>query len=239
MKRTRLGPLDAVICGGEDREGGGDGPVVVLLHGFGAPGEDLVPLWREVDAPREVRWVFPAAPLPVDELYPGARAWWMIDLERMQRMLARSAVDELVREVPAGLAPARAAVDAVLDDVERTLRPSSLVLGGFSQGACLASEYVWQHPARYGGLVAFSGGLIGPQGMTWQPSHANVLAGMPAFLGCSDVDSHVPKWRVEESADVLRAMGADVTLRLYAGMGHLVNDDEIAHARAVIQRVMA
>ena len=69
-------------------------------------------------------------------------------------------------------------------------------------------------------------------------NYAGSLDGTPVFLGCSDVDSHVPKWRVEESAGVLGAMGADVTLRLYEGMGHLVNDDEIGHARTVIQRAM-
>ena len=116
---------------------------------------------------------------------------------------------------------------------------SRVVVGGFSQGACLACEYVWQHPARYGGLVAFSGGLIGPPGTTWASTPAYALDGLPAFLGCSDVDNHVPKWRVEESAEALRGIGADVTLRLYPGIGHLVNDDEIAHARALLQRAMA
>jgi len=107
-----------------------------------------------------------------------------------------------------------------------------IVLLGFSQGACLASEFVATRPARWGGLVAFSGGLIGPPGTTWDTSAS--LAGTPAFFGCSDVDAHVPRVRVEESARVFTAMGADVTLRIYPGMGHLVNDDELDHAQRII-----
>lgn len=216
MKRTRLGPLDAVICGGEDREGGGDGPVVVLLHGFGAPGEDLVPLWREVDAPREVRWVFPAAPLPVDELYPGARAWWMIDLERMQRMLARSAVDELVREVPAGLAPARAAVDAVLDDVERTLRPSSLVLGGFSQGAMVSTDVALRGERALAGLVLMSGTLLCDD--DWR-ALAPKRAGLPVLQSHGERDPLLPFFLAEALRERLSDAGLPVRFTPFRG-GH-------------------
>lgn len=192
--------------------------VVILAHGRNAAPPNVLELAGRLDLP-DVAYLAPAA---------NGRTWYPLSFLAPRQQNEPSLTSALAR------------LHALVHDVTALGVPlSRLVLGGFSQGACLASEYVWQHPARYGGLVAFSGGLIGPQGMTWQPSHANVLAGMPAFLGCSDVDSHVPKWRVEESADVLRAMGADVTLRLYAGMGHLVNDDEIAHARAVIQRVMA
>lgn len=181
MNRARLGPLDAVVAGGDDREGGGDGPVVVLLHGFGAPAEDLVPLWRELDVPREVRWVFPAAPLSLDEMMPGARAWWMIDLERMQRAIARGDVAELVRDVPDGLAEARAAVDALLDDVERTLRPSSLVLGGFSQGAMVSTDVALRGARALAGLVLLSGTLLADE-------HWSALA--PKRRGLRVLQSH-------------------------------------------------
>ena len=81
----------------------------------------------------------------------------------------------------------------------------------------------------------FSGGLIGPPGTTWDV--AGDFAGTPVFLGCSDVDAHVPKARVDESAEVFERMGAAVTTRIYPGMGHLVNDDEIAFARTVMAQV--
>ena len=107
-----------------------------------------------------------------------------------------------------------------------------IVLLGFSQGACLASEFVATRPARYGGLVAFSGGLIGPPGTPGTPAAS--LDGTPAFFGCSDVDAHVPEDPRRRERRVLTAMGADVTLRIYPGMGHVVNDDELDHAQRII-----
>jgi len=110
-----------------------------------------------------------------------------------------------------------------------------IVLLGFSQGACLTAEFAVRHAGRWGGLIVFSGGLIGPPGTAWDV--AGDFAGTPVFLGCSDVDAHVPKVRVEESAAVFERMGAATTIRIYPGMGHLVNDDEIAFARSVMAQV--
>src|SRR5579871_1909463 len=138
MRRERMGGLDVVIAGGTDREGGGDGPVVILLHGFGAPGEDLAPLWRVLDVPREMRFVFPSAPLALPG-FAGGRAWWLIDLERIQELMtgARGHDDERAREVPDGLAEARAKIDALVDETAARLGARKVVLGGFSQGAML------------------------------------------------------------------------------------------------------
>src|SRR5262245_31780828 len=111
-----------------------------------------------------------------------------------------------------------------------------IILMGFSQGACLASEFAIRHASRFGGLVAFSGGAIGAPGTTW--NYPGRFDGMPAFLGCSDVDSHVPAARVRETAEVMSRMGADVTTRIYPGMGHVVNDDEIAAAQTILDRVV-
>ncbi len=108
---------------------------------------------------------------------------------------------------------------------------------GFSQGACLTTEFAIRNASRFGGFVAFSGGAIGPPGTTWAQkaqTQANPFDGTPIFFGCSDVDAHIPEARVRESAEVCARMGADVTTRIYPGMGHLVNDDEIAHAQAIL-----
>lgn len=113
---------------------------------------------------------------------------------------------------------------------ERTL------LLGFSQGACLTTEFVARHARRYGGVAGLSGGLIGPEG-TPRDYHGS-LAGTPIFLGCSDIDSHIPARRVSETSDVLTRLGGTVTMRLYPGMGHVVNDDEIDAVRAMISRVL-
>lgn len=112
---------------------------------------------------------------------------------------------------------------------------SRIVLLGFSQGACLTAEFAVRHASRFGGVVVFSGGVIGPPGTRWDD--AGRFDGTPVFLGCSDQDSHVPESRVSESAELFRRMGADVTKRIYPGMGHLVNDDEIAFARELLAAV--
>jgi predicted esterase len=112
-----------------------------------------------------------------------------------------------------------------------------IVLLGFSQGACLTAEFAVRHAARYGAVILYSGGLIGPEGTVWE--YPGGFAGTPVFLGCSDVDSHVPKTRVDESAAVFTRMGAEVTERIYPGMGHLVNDDEIAFTRTLLRPLVA
>ncbi len=107
-----------------------------------------------------------------------------------------------------------------------------IVVAGFSQGACLATEFVASNPARYAGLIAFTGGLIGPLGS--DVSKIGELDGTPAFLGSGDPDPHVPWSRVHESAAVLTAMGAEVDLRRYPGRPHSVSEDELAVARELI-----
>ncbi len=105
------------------------------------------------------------------------------------------------------------------------LSADHVVFAGFSQGACLASEYVARNARRYGGLAALSGGLIGPEGTDF--AYDGDLAATAVFLGCSDVDPHIPVDRVHETRDVLSALGADVTEHIYEGMGHAVNEDEL------------
>jgi predicted esterase len=120
--------------------------------------------------------------------------------------------------------------------IRQGIRRDRVVLLGFSQGACLTGEFAVRHADRYGGVVLYSGGLIGPPGTTWE--YPGSFAGTPIFLGCSDVDAHVPKARVDESAAVCARMGASVTERIYPGMGHLVNEDEIAFTRALMNDIL-
>jgi predicted esterase len=110
-----------------------------------------------------------------------------------------------------------------------------IALLGFSQGACLAPEFVARHPRPYGALMALTGGLIGPPGTP--RNYPGSLAGVPVFLGTSDPDPHVPIERVAETADVLTRMGATVDVRRYPGMPHTINEDEIDACRQLLQRI--
>jgi predicted esterase len=110
-----------------------------------------------------------------------------------------------------------------------------VVLLGFSQGACLATEFLARNARRWGGLAALSGGLIGPPGTPRE--YGGGLDGTPVFLGCGDPDPHVPRDRVEESGGVLGALGAEVDVRIYPGLGHAVNGDEIEAVRALLSGV--
>ena len=112
------------------------------------------------------------------------------------------------------------------------MKTEKLAIGGFSQGACLTLEYCVRNPSRYGAILGLSGGVIGPPGTKWNETGS--LGGTPAFVGCSDVDFHIPVERVHESVSVLQALGAVATERIYPGMGHTVNDDEIRHCREIL-----
>lgn len=128
----------------------------------------------------------------------------------------------------------------VLDDLvnglqEKGIPKHQIVLAGFSQGACVVAEYVARNAGRWGGILVFTGGLIGPPGTRWE--YQGSFDGTPVFFGTSNVDEFVPEERVRESAEAFEKLGANVTLRVYPGMEHVVNDDEIAAAREILQGV--
>ncbi|RZV12165.1 phospholipase/carboxylesterase [Natrinema hispanicum] len=129
------------------------------------------------------------------------------------------------RNEPGRRSGLQAISDAIDEAADAGIPTERVVLIGFSQGACLASEYLARNPRRYGGLAALSGGLIGE---TLDDEYPGDLEGTPVFLGCSDVDPHIPEERVRETAAVFESMDADVTKRLYEGMGHGINEDELA-----------
>lgn len=124
----------------------------------------------------------------------------------------------------------------VADLVARGIPSERIALLGFSQGACLASEFVARHPRRYGAVMALTGGLIGPPGTP--RDYPGLLAGTPVFLGTSDPDPHVPFERVQETAAVLERMGARVETRRYPGMPHTMNDDELDACRALLRKIV-
>lgn len=136
-----------------------------------------------------------------------------------------------------GLSSGLQVIADLISEIEATGIPAErIVLAGFSQGACLASEFVARHARRYGGLLAFSGGVIGPPGT---PRHyEGSLAGTPIFLGCSDVDPHIPLERGQETAVTFTYLGAQVTTKIYPRMGHTIIQDEIEQAKNIVNGVI-
>jgi predicted esterase len=188
---------------------------MILTHGRGATAPSILELAQVLHHP-EMAYLAPQA---------AGNTWYPY-----------SFMNPMAQNEP-WLSSALQVVGEVLAQVEEAGIPAErIILAGFSQGACLASEFVARHARRYGGLLAFSGGLIGPPGTA--RNYAGSFEGMPAFLGCSDVDFHIPKERVEETAEVLRRMGASVNLKLYPQMEHTIIQDEIDQARPIVEGVM-
>jgi phospholipase/carboxylesterase len=188
----------------------------VLVHGRGATARSILRLGEEVHttgvaylAPQAARntWYPNPFTAPVESNEPGRSS---------------------------GLEAVAAAVDAATDAGIPTER---VLLLGFSQGACLTSEFVARNPTRYGGVAALSGGLIGER--IDPETYAGDLDDTPVFLGCSDVDPHIPAERVHETATVFERLHADVTKRLYEGMGHTVNADERDHVASMLAALVA
>lgn len=135
------------------------------------------------------------------------------------------------------LSSALQAISDLVADVETTGIPAErIVLTGFSQGACLASEFVARNAHHYGGLLLFSGGLIGPPDTP--RDYQGSLSVTPVFIGCSDVDPHIPLQRVEETANTFTKLGANVNLQIYPGMGHTIVQAEIEHANKIVKQVL-
>jgi len=191
---------------------------IVLLHGRGASAEDIYPLGGEVsDGVPGVALLAPQA---------AGNAWYP------QRFLAPLEQNEPY------LTSALGVVAGLVGDLAKAgIPPERVVLAGFSQGACLILEFAARNARRYGGVAALSGALIGPPG--GMRNDSGDLAGTPAYLGCSDRDFHIPLASVEESAEILRGLGARVTKSIFPGMGHTVNAEELAAVRQLVAAVAA
>ena len=178
--------------------------VAVLLHGRGATAQDILTLSQEFSA-RDVAYLAPQA--TGNTWYPYS---FLMPIEQNEPSL--SSALKMIGNLLASLA-------------DKGFPANRIALMGFSQGACLTLEFAARHAQRYAMIAAFSGGLIGPPGTARE--YSGSFDATPVFLGCSDVDPHIPVERVHESAEVFTRMGAIVDKRIYRHMGHTINEDEI------------
>jgi phospholipase/carboxylesterase len=188
---------------------------MILLHGRGATAESMLPL-ADAFAQPDVAYLAPQAP---------GRTWYPYSF------LAPFAQNE-----PA-LSLSLATVGSLVDEIARQGVPRERVfLLGFSQGGCLALDYAVRNARRYGAVAGLSAGLIGPEGTAWD--YGGSLTGTPVFLGCSDIDPHIPLARVHESARVLRQIGGAVQEEIYPGMGHTISDAELSNCRRLLAQLV-
>lgn len=184
---------------------------MIMIHGRGASAEGILSLASQLQE-NNLHFLAPSAAghtwYPYSFLYPR-------------------------KQNEAGLHSALQVIhDLIKDLVSEGLTAERVILLGFSQGACLVSEYAARHPARYGGIVALSGGLIGDTVLA--DDYSGSLEQTPVFLGCSDVDPHIPLERVNKTAGILKKLKADVTKNIYPGMAHTVNSDELSHINRMV-----
>jgi phospholipase/carboxylesterase len=213
MNPTRIGPLGVRSLG----RGEPGGPAILLCHGFGAGGDDLVPLGRAVDL-RGVRWFFPEGPIGID--FGGGmsgRAWWEIDMERLMEMRMRGEADALAEETPPGLAPARAALEATIAELEakHDVARDKLVIGGFSQGAMVTTEIALHATKPFAGLVALSGTVLSRA--RWQAAAKSNGKDIHALVTHGRADPLLPFEGGEALRDLLQAGGATVTWIAHRG----------------------
>ncbi len=182
-----------------------------MVHGRGASAQGILGMTTEFDTD-DVAYLAPQAQR--SEWYPHS---FLAPVEQNE---------------PGRTSGLQAIDDALSECTESGIPVDRVLVMGFSQGGCLASEYVARNPKRYGGLAALSGGLIGDA--IDPDEYQGDLEETPAFFGCSDVDPHIPEERVHASADVFERLNADVEKRLYPGMGHTVNQDELEYVRTLV-----
>jgi len=237
MREETLGGLTVRITGGTDGHGGGNGPVVCLMHGFGASGTDLVPLAQYLDVPAGTRFAFPEAPMSLAMGFWDARAWWMIDMEGLERAVQTGEFRDLSDRVPEGMAEAREMIMAMLNDLMPCIGcgPQHIVLGGFSQGSMLASDVVWRTQRPFSGLALLSTTLLAQR--EWLPL-IPARKGLPVFQSHGRSDPLLPYPLAERYRDHLTEAGLPVDWIDFPG-GHEIPPRVLERLGGFLQRVFA
>lgn len=187
---------------------------MIMIHGRGGSADDILAMSNHFDK------------LDVAYFAPQARnfTWYP------HRFIMPRASNE-----PFLSSAQRIITDLITHITQSGIPTNKIMFIGFSQGACMVLEYAARTPQRYGAVFGLSGGLIGADGEL--TGYTGSLADTPVFLGCSDIDDHIPVERVHQSADILTSLGANVTKRIYPNMGHIVNQDELDFVKSVMDGV--
>jgi len=189
---------------------------VIMVHGRGANAADILSLAEVFERP-DIAYFAPEA---------AGNAWY-----------PRPFTAPVEANEPYFSSALKVIAKLLADLSGKKLAPGRIVLLGFSQGGCLALTFAARNPMRYGGVVALSGALIGAE--IKPEDYAGSLAGTPVFLGCSDIDPHIPLARVKQSAEIMGGLGGDVTERIYAGFGHAINEDEVVNIRRILDGLLS
>jgi phospholipase/carboxylesterase len=204
MREERFAGIAVRLTGGEDREGGGDGPLVVLMHGFGAPGTDLVGLWRVLDVPSSTRFAFPEAPHEIPGMV-GARAWWMVDFARVEQATAEGP-RSYAAEIPPGMEEATDRIVQMIEAMQAELGVphERLIVGGFSQGSMAACNAVFTRNVSPAALVVLSGTPVNLP--AWKAGMAP-RSGLPVFQSHGQQDPLLSFQAAEQLHDEMRGAG--------------------------------
>jgi len=216
-KHPFMGPHQGEVVSTSGAPPGEATAAVILMHGRGATAESMQMFAGELDVnPGKITFHAPQA-----DRYTWYPYSFMAPLEDNEP----------------GISSGLQAIFDVMNDLrEAGMEQEKILLLGFSQGACLALEYAARHPGRFGGVIGLSGGLIGPE--IEEQEYEGDMERTPVFLGCSDDDPHIPEERVHKSASVFKQLNAEVTTRIYPGLGHTVNKDEMDRVSSLIQQII-
>jgi phospholipase/carboxylesterase len=237
--RQKIGQLDCVQAAFPDLDDAADA-VVILCHGYGAPGHDLVPLAPDVlgssDQVRNVRFLFPAAPLEIDPYY-DARAWWPIDIERIQQLMARGEFREMSNSVPERLSLCRGMIDQIIEFAKEEfgVPAAKLIVGGFSQGAMLMTDVALNYPELLGGLIVWSGSLINAEAWTLAAARHDKLKIVQSH---GTVDPILPFIGALALREMFESTGHDVNFVQFKGQ-HGIPAEAVTAARELIVDVVA
>jgi phospholipase/carboxylesterase len=236
MREVILAGLKTRLTGGTDGNGGGNGPVVILLHGFGAPGDDLVVLGDVLAVPKGTRFLFPEGHLSLTMGFGDSRAWWFIDMARIQADRAAGRIRDLSRETPQGLVPAREQMLTFLKGVEQNLGvdPRKTVFGGFSQGAMLSCDALLHTDRPYAGLVQLSGNLVSQP--VWGPLMLKRKE-LPVFQSHGTQDPILPYIGAERLRDALSQAGLAVEWHRFRG-GHEIPEPVVQRLGVFLAKVL-